>query len=105
MGISAWIYQAIQPPPPKTPGSPGGPSVTAPRIKLRDGRHIAYKEHGVAKESAKYKIIYVHGFDSCRHDCVLALTLSPVLICCFHFLCPFVVSKFDVLKSWCQLIL
>ncbi|KAJ4705197.1 Alpha/beta-Hydrolases superfamily protein [Melia azedarach] len=80
VGISAWIYQAIQPPPPKTPGSPGGPSVTAPRIKLRDGRHIAYKEHGVAKESAKYKIIYVHGFDSCRHDCVLALTLSPEII-------------------------
>ncbi|OVA05999.1 hypothetical protein BVC80_1707g104 [Macleaya cordata] len=70
MGFVAWAYQAIQPPPPKICGSPDGPSVTAPRIKLSDGRHLAYKEHGVPKDQAKYKIVYIHGFDSCRHDAI-----------------------------------
>ncbi|OIV92166.1 hypothetical protein TanjilG_26029 [Lupinus angustifolius] len=73
----AWAYQAIQPPPPKICGSPHGPHITAPRIKLRDGRHLAYQEHGVPKDAAKNKIIYVHGFDSFRHDAVVAKTLSP----------------------------
>ncbi|XXG63022.1 hypothetical protein AAC387_Pa05g1295 [Persea americana] len=68
MGLIAWAYRAIQPPPPKICGSPNGPPVTAPRIKLRDGRHLAYKEHGVPKDKAKHKIVSVHGFDSCRHD-------------------------------------
>ncbi|KAF9598775.1 hypothetical protein IFM89_031443 [Coptis chinensis] len=68
VGFVAWAYQAIQPPPPKICGTPGGPPVTAPRIQLKDGRHLAYKEYGVSKDEAKYKIIFVHGFDSCRHD-------------------------------------
>ena len=76
----AWAYKATQPPPPKICGSPDGPPVTATRIKLSDGRHLAYKEHGVPKETAKYKIVYVHAFDFCRHDAVIAKTLSPVLI-------------------------
>ncbi|GAV80197.1 Abhydrolase_6 domain-containing protein [Cephalotus follicularis] len=80
VGSLAWAYQAIQPPPPKTCGSPDGPSVTAPRIKLRDGRHLAYKEYGVSKDEAKYKIVYSHGFDSCRHDAIVATTLSPEII-------------------------
>ncbi|KAA0043889.1 hydrolase family protein [Cucumis melo var. makuwa] len=79
LGISAWFYQLIQPPPPKICGSPGGPPITAPRIKLRDGRHLAYKEHGVPKDKAKYKIVSVHGFDSCRHDTAAARALSPEL--------------------------
>ncbi|KAI4300461.1 hypothetical protein L6164_033838 [Bauhinia variegata] len=70
MGFLAWAYQAIQPPPPKICGSPDGPLITAPRIKLRDGRHLAYKEDGVPKDAAKYKFIYIHGFGSCRHDAV-----------------------------------
>lgn len=86
-GILAWAYQAIQPPLPKTCGSPGGPPVTASRIKLKDGRYLAYKEHGVPRDAAKYKIVYVHGFDSCRHDTVVANTLSPVLICSFFLSC------------------
>ncbi|PSS01373.1 Lysophospholipase BODYGUARD 2 precursor [Actinidia chinensis var. chinensis] len=80
MGFMAWAYQAIQPPPPKICGSADGPPVTAPRIKLSDGRHLAYKEHGVPKDKAKYKIVYVHGFDSCRHDAVIATSLSPDII-------------------------
>nr|DAD28816.1 TPA_asm: hypothetical protein HUJ06_030284 [Nelumbo nucifera] len=70
IGILSWMYQAIQPPPPKICGSPNGPPVTAPRIRLRDGRHLAYKENGVPKDKAKYKVIFVHGFDSCRYDAI-----------------------------------
>ncbi|MBA0567175.1 hypothetical protein Golob_011931, partial [Gossypium lobatum] len=61
-------------------GSPNGPPVTAPRIRLKDGRHLAYKEHGVPRHVAKYKIIYVHGFRSGRHNVVVAATLSPEVI-------------------------
>lgn len=78
VGFLAWAYKAIQPPPPKTCGSADGPPITAPRIKLSDGRHLAYKEHGVPKEIATYKIVYIHGFDSCRHDAVVAQTLPLV---------------------------
>ncbi|KAL3579461.1 hypothetical protein D5086_020965 [Populus alba] len=39
LGLVAWAYQATQPPPQKTSGSPGGPPITASRIKPRDGRH------------------------------------------------------------------
>ncbi|CAI8602438.1 unnamed protein product [Vicia faba] len=77
IGFLAWAYQATQPPPPSICGSPDGPPITAPRIKLRDGRHLAYKGHGVPKDEAKYKIISVHGFSGCRHDTVVADTLSP----------------------------
>lgn len=79
LGLVAWAYQAIQPPPPRICGSPGGPPITAPRIKLRDGRHLAYKEHGVPRDRAKHKFIYVHGFDSCRHHAIVATELSPEL--------------------------
>nr|XP_016498506.1 PREDICTED: uncharacterized protein LOC107817229 isoform X1 [Nicotiana tabacum] len=68
----AWAFPALQPPPPKICGSPGGPLITGPRIKLRDGRHLAYKEHGVSKETAKYKVIYAHSFGSCRYDAAVA---------------------------------
>lgn len=68
VGAVVWIYQAIKPAPSKICGSPKGPPVTATRVKLRDGRYLAYKEMGVPKEKAKHKIVYVHGFDQCRHD-------------------------------------
>lgn len=80
VGFLAWAYQAVQPPQPKIPGSPGGPPIIAPRIKLRDGRHLAYKEYGVPKEKAKFKIVYIHGFDSCRHNAIIATTLSQETI-------------------------
>uniref|UniRef100_A0A7C8YGF5 Uncharacterized protein n=1 Tax=Opuntia streptacantha TaxID=393608 RepID=A0A7C8YGF5_OPUST len=78
VGLLALAYQAICPPPPKICGTPDGPSVTSPRIKLRDGRHLAYKEHGVPKDRASYKFVYVHGFDSCRHHAAVANLLPPV---------------------------
>ncbi|XP_020110981.1 uncharacterized protein LOC109725978 [Ananas comosus] len=65
---AALTYQAIQPPPPRICGSPNGPPIASTRIKLKDGRHLAYLESGVPKEQAKHKIIFIHGFDSCRYD-------------------------------------
>lgn len=79
VGIAASAYQSIQPPPPKLCGSSDGPKITAPRIKLRDGRHLAYKEHGVPRAEASRQIVFVHGSDSCRHDNAFAALLSPVL--------------------------
>ncbi|CAA3032232.1 Alpha beta-Hydrolases superfamily isoform 1 [Olea europaea subsp. europaea] len=61
-GFAGYAYLALRPPPPKVCGSPGGPPVTSPRVKLSDGRHLAYKERGTTKEEAKYKIIISHGF-------------------------------------------
>jgi len=80
IGILGLAYEAIKPPPPKTCGSPGGPPITAPRIKLRDGRHMAYKEYGVPREAANKKIVFIHGFGSTRHDAVIATNLPKVII-------------------------
>ncbi|CBI35262.3 hypothetical protein VitviT2T_019712 [Vitis vinifera] len=77
IGLLSWGYQAARPPPPKICGSPGGPAITAHRIKLRDGRHLAYKEHGVSKQVAKYKIIFFHGFGSTRHEAIIGTHMSP----------------------------
>ncbi|MED6225168.1 hypothetical protein PIB30_091096 [Stylosanthes scabra] len=80
VALIALAYRAIQPPPPRTCGSPGGPPITAPRIRLRDGRYLAYKEYGVPKESAKNKIVFLHGFGCTRHDTVIAVHLPPGLL-------------------------
>ncbi|GMI71845.1 hypothetical protein like AT1G74300 [Hibiscus trionum] len=80
IGLVAWTYQAILPPPPNICGTPNGPPITANRIKLRDGRHLAYKEHGVSKELAKHKLIFAHGLTSCRHDEVLVTHSSPEVV-------------------------
>ena len=77
--LLSWAYQATRPPPPKLCGSPAGPPVTGPRIKLRDGRHLAYKEYGVPKDKARYKIILVHGFSSCRHEAGVLTSVPQVL--------------------------
>ncbi|KAK3118409.1 hypothetical protein QOZ80_9BG0698640 [Eleusine coracana subsp. coracana] len=65
--LLGWAFQAIlRPPLTKLCGSPGGPPLTSPRIKLRDGRYLAYREDGVQRDKAKYKIITVHAFDSTK---------------------------------------
>ncbi|KAF7147571.1 hypothetical protein RHSIM_Rhsim03G0099300 [Rhododendron simsii] len=68
IGFLVWAFQAIVPPPPNICGAPNGPPITATRIELRDGRHLAYAEHGVPKERAKYKFVFFHGFSSGRND-------------------------------------
>ncbi|XP_030549770.1 uncharacterized protein LOC115754751 [Rhodamnia argentea] len=78
--VLSLAYQVIRPPLPKTCGSPGGPPVTAPRVRLRDGRNLAYKEQGVPRELAEHKIVFVHGSDSCRHDAVIATDVSPAFL-------------------------
>ncbi|RWR82342.1 hypothetical protein CKAN_01105800 [Cinnamomum micranthum f. kanehirae] len=47
-------------------GSPNGPPVTATKVRLRDGRHLAYNESGVPKEKAKYKVVVLHGMGDSR---------------------------------------
>lgn len=82
-----WAFLAIKPPPPKICGSPGGPPVTSPRIKLSDGRYLAYKERGVSKEEAKCKVVLVHGFDSSKD---IHLPVSQVRkFSCSSFISPF----------------
>ncbi|CAM0870448.1 unnamed protein product [Alopecurus aequalis] len=68
--LGRWIYGAVKPPPPpRICGTPGGPPVTAPRVRLSDGRHLAYAESGARKEDARYKEVaeelgvYMVGFD------------------------------------------
>lgn len=80
--ILALIYRAIMPPPPKICGSSNGPLITAPRVKLSDGRYLAYKENGVPRDQAKHKFVFIHGFDCVRHDVALLTITSPV--CMFH---------------------
>ncbi|KAG2327926.1 hypothetical protein Bca4012_036960 [Brassica carinata] len=77
VGSLAWFYKAIQPPPPITVAST---AVTSPRIKMRDGRHLAYKEFGFPRDEAKFKIIYIHGFDSCMLDSPFPQFLSQALV-------------------------
>ncbi|KAL9296868.1 hypothetical protein ACSQ67_022764 [Phaseolus vulgaris] len=52
-------------PPPKDNDSPDGVQVS-PRVRLRDGRYLAYREKGVPKDQAKHIIIIVHGFGSSK---------------------------------------
>ncbi|OIT06271.1 PREDICTED: uncharacterized protein LOC109209878 [Nicotiana attenuata] len=42
------------------------------KIRLSDGRYLAYKERGVPKEKSNYRIIFVHGFDGRKERDFLA---------------------------------
>lgn len=75
------VYQAIKPPVPKICGSIGAPQVTSPRVKLSDGRNLAYREFGVPKEEARYKIIVIHGYNSFKDT-----TLPVSQVCCNYLL-------------------
>ncbi|KAF8096916.1 hypothetical protein N665_0299s0074 [Sinapis alba] len=63
--ISYYIYKSIKPPPPIP--LPENVSKISPRIKLSDGRHIAYKELGFPKDEAENKIIVVHGYSNSKN--------------------------------------
>jgi hypothetical protein len=66
VALLGWAYKATRPPAPAILGAPGGPPVTSPRVRLKDGRHLAYMEAGVHKENARYKVIFIHGFASTK---------------------------------------
>ncbi|KAF8698441.1 hypothetical protein HU200_035181 [Digitaria exilis] len=63
-----WFVKAVRPPPPTPCGTPGGPPVTAPRARMRDGRYLAYAESGVSRDRARFKVVYSHGFSGGRMD-------------------------------------
>ncbi|XP_009624396.1 uncharacterized protein [Nicotiana tomentosiformis] len=46
--------------------------VTSPRVKLGDGRYLAYRERGVPKNISRYRIIIVHGFGSSKEMSFMA---------------------------------
>lgn len=72
VGVLGLIFQAIQLPPPQKSGASVGLSVSSPRIRLRDGRFLAYRERGVSKKDSIYRIIVSHGFGSSKDMNVLA---------------------------------
>ncbi|KAL9272855.1 hypothetical protein AKJ16_DCAP18938 [Drosera capensis] len=61
-----WAWKSLTPPDPRICGKPNGPPVTSKRVKLSDGRHLAYREYGVAKGCAKFRVVVVHGIDSSK---------------------------------------
>nr|KYP68739.1 hypothetical protein KK1_022380 [Cajanus cajan] len=65
IGLLGMFYQATQLPPPNRPDSPNGVPAS-PRVRLSDGRYLAYREKGVPKDQAKHSIIIVHGFGSSK---------------------------------------
>ncbi|CAM8950062.1 unnamed protein product [Rhodiola kirilowii] len=71
MGLFASAYKILEASPlkkiaassPDDPSSQPAPAAAAsPRIRLKDGRYLAYIEKGVPKSQSKYRIIIVHGF-------------------------------------------
>ncbi|GJT10343.1 retrotransposon protein, putative, ty1-copia subclass [Tanacetum coccineum] len=80
VGILSLAYQSTRPPPPTKVGPLDRLPITSPGIKLRDGRHLSNKKYGVPRDSAKCKIVFVHGFDSVKHHVVIATSASPALI-------------------------
>ncbi|CAH8386027.1 unnamed protein product [Eruca vesicaria subsp. sativa] len=64
--LVGYIYRSLKPPPPRVCGVPNGPPITSPRVKLSDGRYLAYRESGVDRANANYKIIVVHGFNNSK---------------------------------------
>lgn len=66
--VAGWSVNAARPPPPTPCGAEGGPPVTAARVRVRDGRFLAYAESGVRREAARFKVVYSHGFSGGRMD-------------------------------------
>lgn len=64
--VAGVIHQMVKPPPSRRCGSVNGPPVTSPRVRLSDGRYLAYKVRGAAKENAKHKVIINSGFSASK---------------------------------------
>lgn len=72
VGLLGLVFQATQLPPPQDSEASVGLPVSSPRIRLRDGRFLAYRERGVSKNDSIYRIIVSHGFGSSKDMNVLA---------------------------------
>ncbi|XP_078182278.1 uncharacterized protein LOC144575897 [Carex rostrata] len=68
LATPGWAHNITKSLPPLIRSNPGGRHIASPRIQLRDGRYLAYKEYGVPKEKARYKIVVVHGFSSSKDE-------------------------------------
>ncbi|TVU31980.1 hypothetical protein EJB05_23696, partial [Eragrostis curvula] len=81
--VASWLYRALvfEPPAPRVCGTPGGPPVTAPRVALRDGRHLAYCESGVPRDEARVKVVFSHGFTGSRLDGLRASERTRIARC------------------------
>jgi hypothetical protein len=77
--VGSMIFKAVTPPPGKVLNSPDGIKVTAPRIEMRDGRYLAYREVGVRKERAKHYIVHIHGYGGSRLDTIAIPTVSTLV--------------------------
>lgn len=55
------------------------PVVTSPRVRLSDGRFLAYRERGVPKIKSSYRIIIVHGFGSSKDMSFMASDVNPII--------------------------
>eukprot|EP00897_Mesotaenium_endlicherianum_P004649 jgi/Mesen1/4211/ME000219S03343 len=63
--IAVWgnvFYQNLTYTPPVKPIG----DVTAARVQLRDGRHVAYEEVGASASSAEYNVLLLHAWQECR---------------------------------------
>lgn len=49
------------------------------KIRLSDGRLLAYSERGVPKEASNYKVVIVHGFGSSKEMNFMASEVSQLL--------------------------
>lgn len=78
IALGAWaIVSFTVPPPSKRCGTPGGPPITAPRIRLSNGSYLAYQEHGDSRQNATLKIIFQVQC-CCRHSFCNDLNLSSL---------------------------
>ncbi|KAL8136784.1 hypothetical protein V2J09_002785 [Rumex salicifolius] len=66
VGSLIWVHHILKPPASKICGTPNGPPVTSTRIRLRDGRYLAYKARGSPKETSRFKVILSHGFHASK---------------------------------------
>ena len=58
---------------------------SALRIKLSDGRYLAYREKGVPKSKSNYRVIIVHGFGSSKEMSFVAPEVNKKI----EFFSPF----------------
>lgn len=75
MGCLGLAKQPTQPAPPSENSESLSIDATicsSPRIRLSDGRLLAYTERGVPKNKSKYRVIVVHGFGSSKEMNFLA---------------------------------